>query len=215
MAEYVSELRSIYGTDTKTENGWPSGIHNNEWLNRISEACKKYSEDDSYVYKTCHNVPNTSHIFGLKREWMVILKKVKSTITNEDRHVVDSKYAHYRANKLKVVEIFNINNPNIKKKSVTNVMVILDKKCTYDVGSVVKADNYDYDICERYAEGIYYFKTYHAAFYYGAIPNNYTGNVLSTDETGFPLSIFRYSEGKCFEHIRGKDLVKVRYFYKD
>src|SRR5438128_254473 len=46
-------------------------------------------------------------------EWIVVLKKLSDTLTNEDRHcVVDARYAKFRANKLKVMLIFNKLNPN-------------------------------------------------------------------------------------------------------
>ena len=57
-------------------------------LDKIKERCKLYIHDPKYVYKSCG-------------ECIVILKKLETTITNEDRmDIANRKFAAFRANEL-------------------------------------------------------------------------------------------------------------------
>lgn len=108
-------------------------------------------ENPDIVYKSCG-------------DFIVILKKLNDTITNENRcDVVDSKCAKFRANKLFTKMIINKFTgeliPEIANTSYSN-------KIVYKVGKVMVVDNYDFNINTICAPGIHYFKSIDAAYYF-------------------------------------------------
>src|SRR5579872_3991989 len=95
--------------------------------------------NSKYVFKKCVNMYDTDK----SRKWLVILEKLEDTKTNEDRkNVIDKNFAKFRANKLKVIAIFNINNPYEKpaKKAILNEYS--SNQTLYEVGEIVYADSY-------------------------------------------------------------------------
>src|SRR5579872_6315550 len=87
---------------------------------QLLEICKEYCSDSSYVYKLCNN----NH-YRVERKWLVVLKKLDDTITNEHRTgIVNDYFAKYRANKLKVIKIFDITNPDITRYKVVNLFTV-------------------------------------------------------------------------------------------
>jgi hypothetical protein len=144
--------------------------------------CAQYRNDSSIVYKSCG-------------QYIVILRKVEDTITNESRkHVIDSNYAKYRANKLRVLCIFKKTNPEIHVEAIQNTCYN-DKKITYYVGRVVSVDNYDHTVESVCAPGIHYFKFVKAAYYY-ELPRNHTGQVSLYNEDGRKIEETQYVNGK-------------------
>lgn len=146
-------------------------VNTNIILAKIHRRCKKYVKDSLYVYKTCYN--KIGRVKG-ERIWLVVLKKLDSTITNEDRDdVTDAKYAKFRANELQVVKIINSTNPRSMKKQIVNVY--LDTETKYEVGKFVRADEYDRHENNVCSGGIHYFKTVEAAYFYGSAKTMDTG----------------------------------------
>ena len=94
------------------------------------------------VYKACRNSIAT-------------LELLEDSITNEDRKdVVNSDFAKFRTNKVKVVEIVNVKTgKRLKFDSSIHLVNFI-----YEVGKVVET-NYCSDINKVCAEGIHYFKT--------------------------------------------------------
>lgn len=148
-------------------------------LEEIQEVCKKYQTDEKCVYKRCNNG------VGTQRKWLVIMEKCDDTVTNEDRkNVVEKKYAKFRANKLKVVEIINTIN-GISEDQIVNVS---DHgfPLLYKVGSVVECDEFNKNIDVVCGGGIHYFKTFIAAYYYdySIFEHWYSGKWLSWYDNG-------------------------------
>ena len=121
---------------------------NDSILNGIKEKYAEYVNNTIYVYKKC------------KDDLIVILEKLSYSRTNEERAVFNPNYAKYRADELKVVYIFNIND--LSKHNISISMY--DLNFTYIIGKIVYA-SYDTQsfVCST---GIHYFKTIDAAYYY-------------------------------------------------
>lgn len=82
-------------------------------------------------------------------------------------------YAKYRANKLKVIVIFDINDPFNIKSSYINYF---KKNIThYIINEIVVPDSFDKDKDIICSGGIHYYKTIDVAYFHGKIPTGYTG----------------------------------------
>lgn len=155
----------------------------------IQEICKKYQNNEKYVYKACNSYPL------LQRDWIVIMEKCIETATNEDRKdVVDEKYAKFRADKLKVIEIINKNNA-IKYKCVSHKSDY-DEQLPYEVGQIVRCDSFDLNIDIVCGGGIHYFKTLIAAYYYcHNPPKKGASKCMEWYDNGRQKSVINYYDG--------------------
>jgi antitoxin component YwqK of YwqJK toxin-antitoxin module len=135
------------------------------------ETIRKIAEpftNSNTVYKICIN------------KYIVILEKLEDTQDNEKRKsVINSHYAKFRADQLKVIKIIDLNNLNSDVKEVLNSYEDPTTgkyvKLLYKVGTIAIANEYDSNINNICSNGIHYFKTIDGAFYYGFVPKNYTG----------------------------------------
>jgi hypothetical protein len=126
---------------------------------------------------------------------MVILKKRKNTITNENRKNVVNKYhAKFRADRLDVICIFNINDPKVTKQFVNNVY--LNVTTRYIVGQTVTSDNYDKNNNNICSNGIHYFLTPASAYFYEKNTINYTGKYTSWFGDGLKEHDGEYNDGR-------------------
>src|SRR5947208_9282211 len=103
-------------------------------LDYVKSKYKHYTNDPSCVYKMCDDM------------WIVIMRKLSNTITNETReNVEDMMCAKFRANMLEVLEIVNIHTGttvgSIRHKFITHrgesVYVL------YEIPQIVKSDSFD------------------------------------------------------------------------
>jgi hypothetical protein len=148
-------------------------------LDKIKEKYKTYLESSKYVFKYCKEYSYINHKYN---DTIIILQKLEDTLTNESRKdVVDEKYAKFRANKLLVVLIFDINDLNIEYESIINILQI---KTIYKKGEIVFPDNFDKNLNKVCSNGIHYFKTIDAAFYYSGIQSGYTGIWIRSNDNG-------------------------------
>lgn len=185
-----------------------------EQFREVLKKCEPYVNDCSYVYKLCtHTERESSNI-----EWFVILQKIPDeTKTNEERkNVVDKSYAKFRANKLKVIDIFNVNDPSVSRTHVVNCFT---KELVYKIGEVVIPDSYDENIDNICSGGIHYFKTPLAACFYRSAPENYTGIWMDFYDNGQKQSSGMLKNGKqdglwVSWHENGKKKTEGNY-YKD
>src|SRR5580692_5246112 len=154
-------------------------VINNHLLRVIITKCNKYIDDDSYVYKLCRdNLSDDAH-----RKWLVILQKLDTTETNELRtNITNKDHAFFRANRLKVIEIIDVDNPDISKKFIVNEYKFLETR--YEVGNITEPDQYSDDINIIYGGGIHYFKTPITAFHYRNIPENFSGYWIEWYDNG-------------------------------
>lgn len=146
-------------------------------LDELYKICSVYKDDDSYVYKLCNDYLNNDE----SNRWLVIMQKLPDTETNESRsNVVKKEHAGFRANKLKVIKIVDIYDPNNVKNSIISLyggeFKDKDTLCTiYKTHKIVKPHLYDENIEIVCSGGIHYFKTLLPAYYFRDIPINYTG----------------------------------------
>lgn len=183
-------------------------IKNNS--NTLHNALKKYLGHSSYVYKLCYD-SSTSAIkhtpekqkfvhHSQEREsnqWLIVMKKIDnepSTKTNEERlSVIESDFAMYRANRLLVEKIININNPKTKKQLILNDFN--GKHTEYKAGTIVTPDKYDVNINNIHSNGIHYFKSFVPCFYFRDMPLEYTGVWLDFNEDGRKILEGNYVNG--------------------
>jgi antitoxin component YwqK of YwqJK toxin-antitoxin module len=121
-------------------------------LDYLKTEYKQYIDDPMHVYKSCDDT------------WLVIMRKLLDTITNEGRdNVEDANYAKFRANKLKVIKIINLTDGSL----INSIENRFDhSSVTYAIDTIVFPNRYDMDKNKICTNGIHYFKTLDAAFYY-------------------------------------------------
>lgn len=161
-------------------------------ISDIKTICDKFINDTTCVYKLCG------------KEWLIILEKIQgddinnNTITNETRgDIIDSSYAKFRADKLKVMLIISINDLTKTLNQLCNTFV--DNMETphiikYTLNKIVKSD-FDKNIDLIYTTGIHYFKTIDAALYYREIPSNYSGFWIYWYDNGQKMAEGNYIDG--------------------
>lgn len=101
----------------------------------------------------------------------------------------------FRADKLRVIKILNVNKPDVTKDSVETTMYPGPRKTIYAEGKNVLPDKYDEDINSVYTNGIHYFKSFKRAYFYGEIPSSYSGTGCTWHETGQLSSIGKILKG--------------------
>lgn len=129
---------------------------------------KKYSNDKSYVFASCLN-------------YIVVLKKFPDTITDENRHVLFPKKAEYKANKLKILLIFD---KFINKK----INEIGDENIKYKINNTLESGDINF----------IYYKSIKRAFYKDLIKynNNYSGIYIEWLDNGYQYYKEEYSNGQ-------------------
>jgi antitoxin component YwqK of YwqJK toxin-antitoxin module len=100
-------------------------MSNNMHLTKILDEHNEYIRDKSYVYDLCFNIDVTNSSIEskktLQKEWLVIMKKLDDTKTNQNDSESKS-WSRFFANKLEVIKIININNYlNVDGKNDLNV----------------------------------------------------------------------------------------------
>jgi len=114
-----------------------------------------YIQNDQYVYKRCSD------------DFIVILKKIDRTITNETRNsVFDSRYAKFRGDCFYVERIFDSQNPNNETSVAYGV-----NDFEYIVKKIVAVSDFNPMINEICTTGIHYFKDIRGAYFYN-LPNS-------------------------------------------
>jgi len=106
-------------------------------------------KDHKYRFKSC------------QIEWIVVLELLDCSITNENRqNIIDDQYASYRADKVKVVMIFNKFSPN-PKSNMSSIKNDIFKQTTinYTVGSIIESDSFNENLEIVNTHGIHYYKS--------------------------------------------------------
>lgn len=181
----------------------------NNYLNTILNAphLQYYFHDDKYVFKSC------------QKYWIVILEKLKDTITNENRNdIIDKKTAKFRANKLKVCHIFNKFNIYSKLNRITN-SYYNKNIVTYIVGEIVYPDIYDTNISAILSNGIHYYNSIIPALHLELDTLfSYTGIIMSFHANGRTHSSGNYIDGKkhgtwteYFENGNIREKISIQY----
>jgi hypothetical protein len=170
-------------------------------LQQCIDYCKQY--DSNVVYKSCG-------------DYIVVLKKLADTITNESRdNVKDQNNAKFRADKLEVICIFSKNNTSEQLETINNTCYS-EKRLTYTVGKIVSVGDYNMDPNKVCTSGIHYFKNITVAFYYEFDVSHFTGHFISWHDNGNKRWECDYVDGKQHDHYirwdeNGNMLCKCEY----
>ena len=166
-----------------------------------------------YQSNMTHILPNNLKIKSSRdivfkscsRNWIVVLQKLDDTICNEHRtNVVNPLFAKYRANKLKVLDIFN----KFTHKTTDTVTNSIHTATTieYSVGKNVCADKYDLNENNICTTGIHYFKHPEVAYYTELNVDEEFCELCVKDEhktwydNGATHSVYKYIGRKLFSH---------------
>ena len=138
---------------------------------------------------------NFSVIYKACRNSIVTLKLLNDSVTNEKRkNVFDDKYAKFRCDKAKVINITNMETGEMMNSDIS----IYTRDFCYRMGKIVKT-NFDENLDEVCASGIHYFNTKEAAlswFYRRQNDNNYPdGKWTEWHENGQKESEGTYKNG--------------------
>ena len=129
------------------------------------------------------------------RNSIVTLELLEDTINNEKRDgVVDKKYAKFRCNTAKVVNIRNIKTG----EKINSDISIFDGNFVYNLGNVIMVTYFNENLNEVCARGIHYFKTKGAAlswFYTQKNQNFHDGKWIKYHENGRKRLEETYKDG--------------------
>lgn len=129
-----------------------TSINTDTSLELLLETYSSYIENETIVYKSCSG------------DWIVFLKYESDTNTNETRtNAVDTDYAKYRADKMRVMLIVNKFDATTTDKISNSIYA---KRITYSVGEVITEINFDTTLNNTCSFGIHYFKKIDEAFYF-------------------------------------------------
>ncbi len=144
---------------------------------------------------------------------IVVLEYTENTKHTERRRHINFDNAHFakfRASELKVIDILDFKtNQKLttyehswqKNSKTTEIFQI-----QYIVGEIIRPINgFETDINKICAAGIHYFKSLDAAFYYGEMPENYSGQWRTSNSDGSRLSRKIYENGKMIAHYNSND----------
>lgn len=153
-------------------------------IKRMEEMCAKYIDDPDYVFKMCND------------EWLVVMKKLPTTITNESRKAINiinsANSAMFRADRLMVVDIINANNFSRTSTVYSYFYKLLTR---YTINEIVMSDAFDGDLDLVCSHGIHYFKTVARTMYYRHTARNYTGPWIRWNENGCKIVETNYVDG--------------------
>lgn len=94
------------------------------------------------------------------KEYIVVFEKTVDTITNENRSkVFDKQFALFRANKLKLIDIYHKIDRTLRLKEFN-----YDDVHDYHIGETIVSPNFDLDPEHIYSSGIHYYLSEHPAF---------------------------------------------------
>uniref|UniRef100_A0A6C0EAT8 MORN repeat protein n=1 Tax=viral metagenome TaxID=1070528 RepID=A0A6C0EAT8_9ZZZZ len=175
---------------------------------KIKEVWKDLLDDDKNVFKSC------------QKDWIVVLRKMPETLTNEGRKVVNEKFAKYRGSLFNVINIFNKFNPTETREKITNSMFDL-KTVAYIVGTNVIAKDYVCNDNIIYGGGFHYFKSVEPAYYAEICnfkylhSNEFTGKKVIWLDNGMLYDISTYVKGRrngvCYEWTAKNEKIIYNY----
>jgi len=137
--------------------------------------------DKKYYDEICFKkvISNNNH-------YIIVMKKINST-TNEDRIVVNEKYAQFRANRLFVIKIFNMITLEEIDEILNKIIIGYYKyELKYITNEDVYPDSYDYYIKDQHTSGIHFFNSLKPAIYFCFNPKYkyFNGNYINFNENG-------------------------------
>jgi len=133
-------------------------------LAKLQEKCKDYQNSKVYVYKSCRDESNDTSNKQCDDRFLIVMKKIKGTITNEKRELGqhdDKQYALHTANKLLIVDIINLKNHSRNKQHIFSSS--FGRKLSYKIGKITTCG--EATVILDGGVGMPYFKTIERAYY--------------------------------------------------
>jgi antitoxin component YwqK of YwqJK toxin-antitoxin module len=165
-----------------------------DYLVALVEHFRKKYPEGKYLYKSCSTVNDS---------WIVVLQLTNGSVTNQVRLSYDNpnrKYSKFRASELKVIDIVNKFDKTKKIDSVTSSSNHASK-IKYVKSTVVLPDSFDSNLDKVCSNGIHFFESIQAAFYYELDGlQNYSGHWIRWDNDGQKSSEGNYLDGKRTGH---------------
>ncbi len=148
-------------------------------LEKLKDECKIYLNNPIFVFKKCG-------------EFIVVLEKPEDVLCNEMRTgIIDKNFAKFRANGLWCKFIIHFKTFACPTK-IRHDVVYGTKNIVYKIGEFITPDDYNKDIEKVCTNGIHYFLTLEAAFYYNLIP--FCGRYQFHTENGRLYAICNYRD---------------------
>lgn len=150
----------------------------------------KIFENKFNIFKKIHpthiNDYNGPFVYGCANDWIIVFEKLYDTNTNENREgIVYSEYAEYKADKLKVVLIFNKFDPRITTDTHMYVPEIYSL-INYEIGKIISTNGLS----------LYYYKSVIVPYFMNSICSNYNGFYVGWYDTGFVSEKGYYVNGE-------------------
>lgn len=164
----------------------------------ISQLLDNYQKD-GLVFKSCNT-------------YIVVLQKLKDTITNEERNVNNKNRAKYRGNIFRVVDIvskialaFTIDTDKKQEEyEINEVISDYTNDFIYYKNEIIECKDYNHNTEKVCSTGIHYYLLWSTAFHHNLYKiildekykDIYTGKSYDWYEDGNPLSEINYLNGK-------------------
>jgi antitoxin component YwqK of YwqJK toxin-antitoxin module len=161
-----------------------------EQLVALTKYIRERYPEGKYLYKSCSTT---------NESWIVVLQLTDNSITNQSRLSIrypNRKYAKFRANKLKVVDIINKFN---RTKTIDSIesSVYIESKIKYVKENIVKSNFFDSNLSRVCSNGIHFFESIEPAFYYELYKlRNYTGHWINWNDNGQKIYEGYYMSGE-------------------
>ncbi len=175
-------MKFISKVDSMNNKAWKI-IKSYEYSQRLLlERLEDLQFDSKLVFKKCCR-PNA----------LVIMCFTENTKTTEKRNgIIDFRYAQFRANELKVVKILELPNLN----EILMARSLYNNYFQYEVGQIVKVNDFGDDLNFVSGEGIHYFHSFIAAVCFGFVLRDiYTGTWYNYNYNGLLLSTVELING--------------------
>jgi antitoxin component YwqK of YwqJK toxin-antitoxin module len=145
----------------------------------------------------------TKSCFTSDECWIVILELTVDSVTNQARlseNDPNRKFAKFRANKLKVIDIINKFDHTQTINYIYNSVYDEKPKLQYVKETIVNSDSFDMKLDKICSHGIHFFEGIEVTFYYGLNMQNYTGHWVSWYNDGQNKTKGYYLNGKRTGH---------------
>lgn len=157
-------------------------------------------------------------------DYIVTLKLLKSSITNESLGLPSTRYfERYRTNKCRVIDISHI----IDGEKLHSIQSDYDGSFFYETGRIVQSDGFDSNLNIKAAAGIHYYMNKECVYGHGEIPKGFNGTTYkvsyrhvrihpstNTKINYLYIQLSTYKNGKLHS-VKNTPSVTQYYFRKD
>jgi hypothetical protein len=147
------------------------------------------------------------------RDNKIVVLEINSLDRNNmlRKNIIDKQHAHFRCDLAKVIDIYDMNNKDIKYSCAIS---FCDPKFKYKLNNIVRSDDYCTDIEQVRECGIHYFLYEESAYFYSILQPANGINVI--DYTG-PYKEWRSNGRLCIQchYVNSKLSGKYESYYEN